>query len=171
LLGGPKRGVRSCQSLVLVVQSRLIDTQQHIFLSRRLRDRGAPTTLIDYDGGHEGMFNHRSKPIQLGTRTVNCHSPRRGNYSMERSLLGLAANMSSNNARAPFTVLLVPSSFVQASPGARKRAFRVMLKQPCPSETSPSPLHHTAALYQCHGAVSSVRDCRGSTRTRNPETR
>jgi hypothetical protein len=64
------------------------------------------------------MFNHRFKPIQVGTRTVNRYSPRQGNYSTERLLLGLAANMSSNNARAPFTVLLVPSSFVQASPGA-----------------------------------------------------
>jgi hypothetical protein len=86
LLGGPKRGVRSCQSLVLVVQSRLIDTQQHIFLSRRHGDRGAPTTLIDCDGGHEDMPNHRFKPIQLGARTVSRHSLREGNYLTERLL-------------------------------------------------------------------------------------
>jgi hypothetical protein len=64
------------------------------------------------------MPNHRFKPIQLGARTVSRYSLREGNYLTERLLLGLAANMSSNNARAPFTVLLVPSSFVQASPGA-----------------------------------------------------
>jgi hypothetical protein len=90
-------------------------------------------------------------------------------------LLEMAANMSSNSTRAPFTVLLTLSLPTSSSPSRCRR-------QPCPqksrcaqetcfpshdettlsSETCPSSLHHTAALYQRHGAVSSGRDCRVS---------
>jgi len=94
---------------------------------------------------------------------------------MKEYLLDMAANMSSSRARAPFTVLLTMSSSSFLTSSSLSRCRRQPTKAvvhrkralshdetTLSSETCPSSLHHTAALYQCHGAVSSARDCRVS---------